>query len=91
MAGPAGPVLAPMYRWNFWNSSENTSYYIVVAFACSKRRGPSASRNCSVISNLLTAYFLFTFEKDVDVVKTDIIIRFSLMASELSPSIKFIV
>ena len=38
-----------------------------------------------------TAFFLFIYIKDVGMINNDIMIRFSLMASKLSPSIKIIV
>ena len=65
---------------------------LAVVLGCSKSRGPNTST--WELVRLLQSFegnFFFHLEKVVGMVKNDIIIRYSLMASKLLPSIKIIV
>ena len=70
-------------------SPGGSSYYTVAALGCSKSIGPNTNRNCSGFCNL--SGNIFSLHLDVGVVNNDVIIRWSLMVSKLSPSIKIIV
>ena len=65
--------------------------YYRCCFGCDKSRAPTIRRNCLGFCNLWDGIFCFHLKNECGLARNDIVIRFILVTSNLSPSITSIV